>query len=459
MKAGAGFAAARARGNLVSMLKRIVVLLSVFSCGLALGQSAYQDEAVHYLQEYVRINTSNPPGRTIEAAHFLKGILDKEGIPVTIYESVPGQKANLVARLKATRPSGKKPLLMLNHMDVVPADPSRWPVDPFSGVIKDGYIWGRGTMDMKGHGITQLMTLVLLKRNHVALDRDVILLSVSDEEIGGDKGARWMIENHYPGLDPEYVIDEGGVGFKNMLAPGKTVFGIAVTEKRVLWLRLRAEGSAGHGSQPIKDNANEILMRALNRILARPEPRGDDPVLNELIKRVGRLADNKFTRAIQHNTISLTTLQAGVGNPPKVNVIPSVSTATLDCRLLPGQSTQQFLADLRRRINNPAITVEKIYESVIKDPSPMDSPLFETMERVLKKHYPNAVVSPLIIPYGTDSASFRLKGAKGYGILPVIVGPDILGSLHSDNEKIPVDAFKQGIGVFYDIISSFVGSK
>lgn len=443
-----------------SALKPFPSLIGVLAAGLLftpLTAQRIEDEAVRYFQEYLRIDTSNPPGRTVEAARFLKRILDREGIPSSLYESVPGSKVNLLARLKAqSSDPNQKPLLLLHHMDVVPADPSRWPVDPFGGVIQDGYIWGRGAMDMKGHGIIHLMSFILLHRNAVPLDRDVVFLAVADEEIGGGMGASWMIDHHFAELDPEYVLDEGGAGFQDLLSTEKTAFGISVTEKQVLWLEVRAEGRAGHGSQPIADNANEILVSALSKVLSRPRPAGDHPVLQEMRRRLGTLADNKFTRAIQRNTISLTTLQAGVGEPPKVNVIPSLSRATLDCRLLPGQQPEEFVKGVRETIDDPRISVEVIYQSVVKETSPADSPLFQAMEKTLTRHFPGAVITPLIIPYGTDSAEFRLQGAQAYGFLPVIVTPEIIGSMHSDSERIPLEGFKKGIRIFYEMIVELV---
>ncbi|MCA9470107.1 MAG: M20/M25/M40 family metallo-hydrolase, partial [Nitrospira sp.] len=179
----------------------------------------------------------------------------------------PG-KINLAARLKG---SGKaKPIVLIHHMDVVPADTSRWRIDPFGGELKDGYIWGRGAIDMKGTGVLQLYAFLTLARQQVSLNRDVIFLAVSDEEIGGTMGTRYLIEHHYDELDPEYVLDEGGIGSREVFVNGKLVFGISVAEKRAFWLRLTARGIAGHGSQPHDQNPNNKLMRALDRLFSQP---------------------------------------------------------------------------------------------------------------------------------------------------------------------------------------------
>src|SRR5436190_379728 len=246
-------------------------------------------EATRILQEYVRIDTSNPPGDTRKAADFLAGLLEGEGIAVTRYEPAPG-KAIVLARLKAgASPVAGKPILLLQHMDVVPADRTRWKIDPFAATIQNDELHGRGAFDMKSLGVSHLMAFLLLKRQQVPLARDVILLAEPDEEIGGAMGARWMIANHYGELDPEYVLDEGGFGSRDLLSPGTLVYGISNAEKKILWLKVRAEGVAGHGSQPHDQNPNIRLLRALNRLLT-AEPA---PSLTE-----------RFTSAIQHSTIA-----------------------------------------------------------------------------------------------------------------------------------------------------------
>src|SRR5581483_7426764 len=215
----------------------------------ALASAQRADEVRSLLEQYVAIDTSNPPGHTDKAADFLASVLTREGIAVTRYESAPG-KSIVLARLSATSPTpAGKPILLLHHMDVVPADRSRWKTDPFTPTLQGGDIWGRGSFDMKGQGVAQLIAFLELKRQNVPRTRDVILLAEPDEEIGGEMGARWMIANHYTNLDPEYVVDEGGFGSRDLFAPGKLVYGISVAEKKIVWLKVRSEGVAGHGSQ------------------------------------------------------------------------------------------------------------------------------------------------------------------------------------------------------------------
>jgi acetylornithine deacetylase/succinyl-diaminopimelate desuccinylase-like protein len=413
-------------------------------------------EAIETLRQYIRFDTTVPPGVVTEAAAFLQGILEREGLQVTRYPSAPG-KVILVSRLKGTgSASGAKPILLLHHMDVVPADKSRWAVDPFSGEVKDGFIWGRGAMDMKGTGTLQLYAFLTLARQKVPLDRDVILMAVPDEEIGGIEGARYMIEHHYAELDPEYVLDEGGFGSREVYADGRLVFGISVEEKQLLWMEATAEGVAGHGSQPNDQNPNDKLVRALGRLFAEPFPSPSNPVLEELHRELGTLSKNKFTNAIENTTISLTSLRSGVGDPPKVNVIPSIARATLDARLLAGTDADEFLSEVKSRLGED-IQVKVTYRSEPPIVTPQDTPMFRALASAIKRRHPEATVVPTAIPYGTDSNAFRHHGTKSYGILPVVLPASIVASMHSDSERIPVDEIESGIRIFYEALVEVAG--
>jgi acetylornithine deacetylase/succinyl-diaminopimelate desuccinylase-like protein len=431
----------------------IALTIALVSGASALSQDAYwagvQTEATRLLQQYVRIDTSVPPGDVTKAADLLQGVLEKEGIPVSRYESGPGRSI-LVARLKGTGPA--KPILLLHHMDVVPADPGRWARDPFGGEIADGRLWGRGAMDMKGIGVAHLMAFLSLGRQKVPLSRDVIFMAVPDEEIGGDLGNRWMMDNHYAELDPEFVLDEGGFGSGDLFAAGKRVYGISVAEKKILWLTLRAEGVAGHGSQPHDRNPNDRLVRALARLLSEPMPTSDFSVLQTMRERVGTFAENKFTNAIQHSTISVTTMRSGVGDPPKVNVIPSVAEATLDCRVLPGTSRDEWLAEIRRRLGDPEITIEVTYESEDPVVTPTDTPFYRALEAAVRRDDPGAIVTPILIPYGTDSNAYRPRGVRSYGFFPALLPADALSSMHGDAEFIPVDQLGRASRLLFEAL-------
>jgi acetylornithine deacetylase/succinyl-diaminopimelate desuccinylase-like protein len=439
-------------------LRILCLLILLIPATAAMGQDVdwkeTVGEAVDTLQHYLRFNTTNPPGDVTEAAGFLQNILEREGLTVTRYEAAPG-KINVSARLKGS--GNAKPILLLHHMDVVPADASRWnSIDPFGGELKDGHIWGRGAIDMKGTGVLQLYAFLTLARQQIPLDRDVIFLAVNDEEIGGMMGTRYLLDHHYDELDPEYVLDEGGFGSREIFVNGKLVFGISVAEKRALWLRVTAHGVAGHGSQPHDQNPNDKLMRALNRLFNQPFPTVPNAALNALVARLGPLAPNQFTNAIQQTTVSLTSLRSGVGDPPKANVIPSLAAATLDTRLLPGMDAGKFLAEVKSRLGEE-IDVEIIHPASQSVVTPHDTPMFRALSRAITRHHPEATVVPTIIPYGTDSRMFRLRGAKCYGLLPLVLSTELAASIHGDAERIPVDQFETGIRIYYESLVEVAG--
>ena len=191
-----------------------------------------------------------------------------------------------------------------------------------------------------------------------------------------------------------------------------------------MWLRLRAEGVAGHGSQPHGQNPNEHLMKALSRLFAEPVAAAPFPVVDLMKQRIGSpLAANKFNNAIQQSTISLTSLRSGVGDPPKVNVIPSVAEATLDCRLLPGTTAEQWIKEIERRLADPAIRIEVVYAGEDPVVSTQDAPLYRALESAIKRQHPDAIVTPMTVPYGTDANGFRPRGVKSYGIFPASFDP------------------------------------
>src|SRR5216684_6123901 len=378
-----------------------ILLAGVMAYGAEPDWQQIEKHSLEFLQQYVRIRSINPPADTAEAARFFQSELEKNGLTPKVYHSGPGGQTNLVVRLKGLDAS-KKPLLLLNHLDVVPVDEKAWKMDPFGGLIRDGFIWGRGTLDMKGIGVQQLMALIALHNAGITPSRDIVMISTADEETGGERGIQWMIANHYDDIDSEYVLDEGGMGSRDALAPNRLVFGVAVGDKVLIWLRLRAKGTAGHGSQPVPDNANLILLEAIRKAMALPESGKGSPVVEEMKRVYGSFVENKFTSAIQHNTISLTTLTAGVGSPPKVNVIPSSSEATLDCRLLPGVNGDEFISEMKARINDPRVTLELITRTPDTGASSSDTPLFAAIVAAIRKHHPDAAIAPMLVPFGTD---------------------------------------------------------
>ncbi|MDQ2840954.1 MAG: M20/M25/M40 family metallo-hydrolase [Acidobacteriota bacterium] len=412
-----------------------------------------ETEAVKFLQEYVQIKSVNPPADTTQAAHFLQSKFAAFGLKAELYDAGSG-KTNLLVRLPG-KDHSKRPLLLLNHMDVVPADASRWRQDPFGGQIEGNEIRGRGTLDMKSTAVMQFTALTLLKQLGIVPARDILFLADCDEETGGTDGAASMIKNHWSELNPAYVLDEGGAGSRDVYTPGKLVFGISVADKQVLWLRLRVQGTSGHGSQPIPDNANDLLMEAIqNAKQMRPSAKSNALVAN-MRGELGEFASDKFMNAIQQDTISVTSLRSGVGTPPKANVIPSLAEATLDCRLLPGENAEEFVSEIKARINDPHVTVEQISPNP-DDPKPSrtDTALYKAVEVAIRKENPGATVLPIIVPYGTDGQKFRMRGVPAYGVIPMVIDMPTLATMHSDSEHIPLDQFRKGLHIYFDILRS-----
>jgi acetylornithine deacetylase/succinyl-diaminopimelate desuccinylase-like protein len=440
-------------------MRNILALALGFLCAPLWGAEpdwpAVEKHALELLQKYVRIASVNPPANTAEAAALIKAEFESAGFTPKLYSSGPDGQTDLVVRLAGRDPS-KKPLLLLNHLDVVPVDAKAWgAIDPFGAAIKDGQIWGRGALDMKGLAVEQMTALIALKRAGIVPPRDIVMLSTADEESGGAHGIQWMLQNHLAEVDPAYVLDEGGAGSRDLFAPGKLVFGVSVGEKQLLWLRLRAKGTAGHGSQPIADNANLILLNAIQKAMETPAAEKQNPVV-ELMRQAagGSLAENKFTRAIQGNTMSLTTLQSGVGSPVKPNVIPSVAEATIDCRLLPGVNADEFESGVKARINDRRVIVERISAPVDAGMSTAETPLFAAIRKAILKEYPEAVVTPMLVPYGTDSVRLRKRGVPAYGFLPMVLDTATVATMHSDQERIPVAEFLRGIRIYFDVLRS-----
>ncbi len=411
---------------------------------------AATSEAVDALSRYIKIDTSHPAGRTVEAAAFLRERLEAEGIQSKLYQTEVEGKVNLVARLRGEQPVGK-PLILSNHMDVVQAVASDWTFDPYSGEVANGHVYGRGALDMKGMGVMELMAFLTLKRRAVPLKRDVILLCTCDEEIGSVMGAAWMVENHFGDLDPAFVLDEGGRGMRGFHSVGD-VYEIAVSEKRILWLKLVARAEPGHASQPWADAATHRLVRAAQAILSEPpEDRECGPV-SELLRRLGpnarrEIASKRATAPLLHDAVSLTMLSGGY----KVNIIPERAEMTFDCRLLPDTDEKAFVSNLEQLVNDPGVSFE-----VLRTPDPpvtspwMDAELFEALEQSCRAHVPRATVTPTVCVGGTDARYFRLKGVPSYGLVPGMFTADDLKGFHGVDERLSIDNLRLGMQVVLD---------
>lgn len=430
--------------------------------------SRYQDMAVDLMQQYLRIDTSNPPGNELRAAQFFKKLFDQHGIENEVFEYQPG-RANIIARIRGN--GSKRPIILLSHSDVVTAEPASWEVDPFSGVIKNGYIWGRGTLDMKGEGLLHLMTMIVLKREKPELSRDVIFLATADEEVH-DEGSLWMIANKADLFkNAEYLLTEGG---DNLLEDGAVkVVGVDVAEKAPFWLRLTATGLPGHGSRPVADSAANRLVRAMSRILDWQTPIRLMPAVEKYFKDVAplqkeplrtqfanireSLQDPEFVKWLTgqrdynflvRNTISITVLSGS----KQTNVIPNAATCNLDVRLLPGESPEDFLKALTAVIADPTIKIENINRFKPPNSSSVDTELFSLIARRTKANHPNAVITTKMLSGYTESQLYRQLGIIAYGWAPFYTTPEEDEGVHGNNERISVKNIREGTREFYEVV-------
>lgn len=428
------------------------------------------NEAVEILRQYLRIDTTNPPGNEIEAGRFLGSILEREGIPYAIYESRPG-RASLAARLKGD--GTRRPVLLLNHMDVVGVERGEWSVDPFGGVVRDGFIWGRGALDMKGMGIMQLMALLQAKRNGLKLSRDIIFLAVADEEANGSLGAKWMFENHPAELACEFVLNEGSYGIADYAGLRRPLFPVSTAEKGPVWLRIATRGDAGHGSMPPDAHAAHRLVGVLNRLVAWKQKPVLSPEIASLLAAVGRHMDNPLAgwllkrsaspwvwpllkpvlmrirtmRSMLANSMSINMLSSG----QKENVVPSRAEAVVDFRLLPEVDPRDFVERAKRRLGLAREEMEVVMLEA-GSRSPTDTELFAALEYAIRRTYPGAVVAPNLSVGFSDSRFFRQRGTTAYGIIPLLLRHEELDTIHGHDERIEIEAFFKGIDIIYDTI-------
>jgi len=418
-------------------------------------------EATALLREYLRIDTSNPPGNEARAVRFLSDLLTAEGIAFETAESAPG-RSNLIASLGPATGG----VCLLNHTDVVPVEREFWDVEPFSGELVDGSIWGRGALDMKGMGIIELMTLLLLKRHGVALRKRLTFLAVADEEAGSAFGVSWLAEHRPEWMDTELVINEGAYGLSIEKRGAAQVFQIAPTEKVPFWLKLTARGRPGHGSVPHGDNCAEHLIQALDRVTRWQQELRLVPVMRQhaaamtaagLMRSddeaaVLRAAERSpALRARLSNTVSLTTIATGI----KVNVIPAEATATLDCRLLPDVDPDAFLAELRAVIDDARIKIE-VLNRFEGSESSMDTQFVRVVHDVVSELVEGAQIVPEMTSGFTDSRVYRVRGIPAYGFVPCLVRPEELAGVHGHNERISVENLKLGMQVLYEVVRRLV---
>jgi acetylornithine deacetylase/succinyl-diaminopimelate desuccinylase-like protein len=424
-----------------------------------------QDEVVELLGDLIRINTSNPTHPERPAAEWVAHKLDEVGIPSQIIEAAPG-RASTIARIEGSDPS-RAPLLIHGHLDVVPAEPAEWSVDPFAGEVRDGYLWGRGALDMKD---MDAMTLALVRewaRTGRKPPRDIVLAFVSDEEAGGRQGAHYLVDNH-PNLfaDCTEAISEVG-GFSVSLNESMRLYLVQTAEKGIAWLRLRATGRPGHGSMVHDDNAVTRLAAAVSRIGAHEFPivltdtvratiesiasltgmdlDPDDP--DDWLPKLGPAA--RMIGATIRNTANPTGLEAGY----KANVIPSRAEATLDARFLPGQEEALFAT--LDELAGPGVEREEIVRDIAVETS-FEGALVEAMGAALRAEDPGAHTAPYLMSGGTDAKSFSTLGIRCFGFTPLLLPPelDFMALFHGIDERVPIDGLKFGVRVLDRLLSS-----
>jgi acetylornithine deacetylase/succinyl-diaminopimelate desuccinylase-like protein len=479
-----------------SLLRRTLVMVAVIGgllsgtradSGPALASSTisaermnqYSDLAVQWMQEYFRIDTTNPPGNELRAAAWMKHIFDAEGIESRIFEYAP-DRADLWARLPATTVSPKRPLVLLNHTDVVTSDAAHWTQPPFSGNVVNGVMYGRGAQDMKDEGLAQLVVMVMLKREKVALDRDVIFLAVADEEAGGT-GTDWFIARKPELLgNAEFLINEGG---ENLLeANGKVKFvSVDVGEKSPFWLHVVAHGVPGHGSRPNSESAPNRLVRALDRISHYQTPLRVLPVVEEFFREMAQyepperaakfrnlresLKDKSFAAELERDeslnyllrdTISLTML----GGSAQTNVIPPDAWANLDVRLLPGADPKEFLESIRRLVNDPNASVEPLNQEFrLANSSGTDNAMFAAFRKVSAHYFPGTPVVPKITSGYTENQRYRPLGIASYGYSPYAATEEEGNTEHGNDERIRIEELRRGFRVLYDVVGEVAGKR
>ena len=437
-----------------------------------------REEAARLLSEYIRVNSSNPPGNELATARWLQATLSREGIEGQILDTAelgPG-RANFYARLKGT--GQKKAIALVHHMDVVPVTQSDWTVDAFAGLMKDGYVWGRGAIDMKGHGIIQLMAMIALKRAGTPLTRDIVYIGNADEEVNGD-GAIVFVKNH-PDLlkDVEYLLTEGA---DTRVEGGKVRwFGIDVGEKRPYWTRLVAEGKTSHGSVPIgNDNPVPRLARAIERVAAWQTPLRLTPAVERFFKALALiepspegkkwLADPRAAlkspagrawllreperNALLRNTISPTVLTGS----NKTNTIPQKASAELDIRLLPDEDPDAFREQLVRIIGDSTVRLEEVAPLPPRYDAPLGTDLFKAIEQAAGELLPGVPVATPVSPGATDRPTYAQAGIVCYGLDPYLIPiEENRYEVHGNDERLSIDNIGWGID-FYTRVLQKIG--
>ncbi len=457
----------------------LVFLLAVPAISQSLDWPKIDAEAMRHFQALVRIDSTDPPGNETKVAEYVKQVLEAEGIPVTLAAKDPA-RANVIARLKGN--GSQRPLLIRGHSDTVRVDLAKWTFPPFSATRDGGYVYGRGTLDDKPNLMAAMMTMLLLKRSQVPLNRDVIFVSEAGEEAATGPGIAYLVNERWSDIEAETCLAEGG-GVRRQ--GGKIAYAlIQTTEKRPQGARLVAKGPSGHGSRPLRSNAIVHLSRAVEKIaMWDPPMRLNDTTRHyfeklatisspeEAARYNGLLDPNKAssireylaehdpgTYSMLHTSVSPNILQAGF----QVNVIPSTAEATLDIRALPDEDMPAFLEMMRKVIDDPAVEVvsNARNQRPIAAPSPIDSRAFHSLEAAYQKVY-GATALPVMATGATDMAFLRGKGVQCYGIgamADLEDAPKGFGA-HSDQERILEEAVYKHVRFFMEAVTAIAGNN
>jgi len=467
-------------------MHKILTLIFLLTPVAAMAQDRYLvdweevgEESINHLIDLVRIDTSNPPGNETEAANYVKAALAADGIESEMFALDP-DRANLVARIKGN--GSKRPILIMGHTDVVGVQAERWAEAPFGGLRKDGWIYGRGTLDDKDNVTAGLMLMKMLKRYGVDLDRDIIFLAESGEEGTPEVGINYMVEHHWDKIEAEFCLAEGG---SNILEEfGVSVVGIQSTEKKPRRATLIARGTAGHGSVPRLDNAVTALAKAVAKAGSWQTEMRLNPVTRAYFERLATIAEPEDawryrnvenpeeTEAIQqhflenypyhYSVLRTSVVPTVIDGGFRRNVIPSEASAILDIRMLPDEDVDAFYEQLRVLIDDPNVEVvpEPIYRPEAP-PSPIDTEMFQSLEKVANRMYPEALVLPSMATGATDMAQVRAKGVASYGIGATRSVEEINSGngAHGDNERVSEDSVKQLVQFLWYTIIDIAATK
>jgi acetylornithine deacetylase/succinyl-diaminopimelate desuccinylase-like protein len=478
-----------ANGEHYMRINHRVVVCILVACLSSVAAAADPDwgsltqETARNLSTLIKVNTTNPPGNEGAAAEVLRGLLEKEGIPGEVIPTLPGRAA-FVGRLKGT--GAKRPLICMGHLDVVPVELDKWTIDPFGGEIRDGFVWGRGSLDDKGMALSCAMAAITLKRQGIMLDRDLIILAEGDEEGTVKAGIKFLIQNDWNKIDAEYALNEGG-GIK-VDSDGKVRWvGVGTSGKVTHNIEVLARGTAGHSSQPVKDNAIVHLAAAIAKIGTYDRPVRLTPTTTgffealsafsppeqaDAMRRLvaaGRamsagesgaradfdaaahvlMQDNTYNMML-HDVVTPTIIQGGTRH----NVIPNEAKAILSVRALPSTTMDELYADLTRLVNDSQVSFSEPEEPTrpAGADASLDTPMYSAIEKVTSRMFPGSHVVPEMAVGGTDSMPLLAKGVLAYGLMPFPLPDGERRGVHGNDERIKIDALGKGVELLYRVI-------